>query len=397
MLSLVILASQIHSGGVATESRKCLQYLENCGKDSVQIWCTDQISGDTDASRYFNFKSSGVHRSLWLVKLFYNIFNFFVISIAFKKESVKTVVAMHFFPILIANLYNAVSFRKIKVISVYHTDVYGYYNDANIIKKMFIKLIIFLSNQGSSVVFISQVSLKKCREKFTLKNPIYIPNGVKFKNTYNYKRNPVSEHNNFEMLLVGSLVTTKRIDSALRILKRLASQNTNYNFRLKIAGVGPDDGALKNFAKKLEIRDKVEFLGYVSNLEKYYREVDLLISTSEREGMPLNILESISYGTPVVVMDCETGPREIMGIDKRISSRDSEQSIITKVGVLCVTQSQKYRLNEGCDSAEVIFSNAILDILSNGINFDNRDVAKVYTYESISKLWEEITFEKFNV
>ena len=38
----------------------------------------------------------------------------------------------------------------------------------------------------------------------------------------------------------------------------------------------------------------------------------LFLSTSELEGLPLNILEAKLYGNYVCAVDCDTGPRELI-------------------------------------------------------------------------------------
>ena len=47
-------------------------------------------------------------------------------------------------------------------------------------------------------------------------------------------------------------------------------------------------------------KDRVHFLGYVTEIEELLAAVDLLLLTSTTEGLPLIILEAFSVGTPVV-------------------------------------------------------------------------------------------------
>ena len=60
---------------------------------------------------------------------------------------------------------------------------------------------------------------------------------------------------------------------------------------------------LVQFAKKNNLQDKIEFLGYVENMEEEYRKADLVILPSLEEGTPNIILEAYAYGRPVVVSD----------------------------------------------------------------------------------------------
>jgi glycosyltransferase involved in cell wall biosynthesis len=59
---------------------------------------------------------------------------------------------------------------------------------------------------------------------------------------------------------------------------------------------------LESLAKKLNLQDRVRFLGSVSHhqLQKVYAAADALILASSREGWPNVLLESMACGTPVV-------------------------------------------------------------------------------------------------
>ena len=52
-------------------------------------------------------------------------------------------------------------------------------------------------------------------------------------------------------------------------------------------------------------------LGYVTNLQEYQKIVDISVSCSRREGLPLNIVEAMLAGTPVVA-SINRGHRELI-------------------------------------------------------------------------------------
>jgi glycosyltransferase involved in cell wall biosynthesis len=70
------------------------------------------------------------------------------------------------------------------------------------------------------------------------------------------------------------------------------------NYILKIVGSGPLEIKLKKIVEDNNIKN-VHFLGYKDNVEKYYQEFDALILTSTMEGVPISILEAMSYGLPI--------------------------------------------------------------------------------------------------
>ena len=66
--------------------------------------------------------------------------------------------------------------------------------------------------------------------------------------------------------------------------------------------------------------------------------------TSEHEGLPTVLLESMVFGVPVVSMDCPTGPKDILGINsefgKLVPLHDKEQFVSETLKLL--TDSSLY-------------------------------------------------------
>ena len=67
-----------------------------------------------------------------------------------------------------------------------------------------------------------------------------------------------------------------------------------------IAGNGPERERLENLIQEMNLSGIIKMLGYVTNLEEYQKIADISISCSKREGLPLNIVEAMLSGTPVV-------------------------------------------------------------------------------------------------
>jgi glycosyltransferase EpsD len=59
------------------------------------------------------------------------------------------------------------------------------------------------------------------------------------------------------------------------------------------------------------MQEHVRMLGYCTDLENYANACDLVVSASFREGMPLNIMEAMMCGKPVVA-SCNRGHRELV-------------------------------------------------------------------------------------
>ncbi len=81
--------------------------------------------------------------------------------------------------------------------------------------------------------------------------------------------------------------------------------------RLLLAGEGVLLESCKRLAEQLGISDHVTFLGFQNNIDEIMPMCDVAIAASLREGLPVNIMEAMSCGLPVVAVD-NRGHRELV-------------------------------------------------------------------------------------
>ena len=104
-----------------------------------------------------------------------------------------------------------------------------------------------------------------------------------------------SEHEEFNIIIPARI---NRIKNQMIVLKALTLLNIN-QARVKFAGAVDDiqyGEELKKFVSDYNLKDNVEFLGFVDNMQKLYREADLVILPSFEEGTPNVLLEAYMYG-----------------------------------------------------------------------------------------------------
>lgn len=100
------------------------------------------------------------------------------------------------------------------------------------------------------------------------------------------------------ILNVGELNPNKNQKTAILAFKEVVKQYPRA--RLLIAGKGEEREALERLADTEGLRGKVVFLGYTLELEKYMQICDVEVACSYREGLPLNVIEAMLCGKPVV-------------------------------------------------------------------------------------------------
>lgn len=71
--------------------------------------------------------------------------------------------------------------------------------------------------------------------------------------------------------------------------------------RFVLAGDGPEAARIRNLVESLGgLEGRFSLLGHVDDMPAFYRSLDLFINTSFHEGIPMSVLEAMSYGVPVV-------------------------------------------------------------------------------------------------
>jgi len=96
----------------------------------------------------------------------------------------------------------------------------------------------------------------------------------------------------------GRLVPQKNFERFLRIARNLQDIDSSYHFM--IAGSGPLDQPLRRRAGELGI--KIEWLGVMPSLDRFFSSIDLFLLTSDFEGLPMTVLEALQGGVPVAAM-----------------------------------------------------------------------------------------------
>jgi glycosyltransferase involved in cell wall biosynthesis len=82
--------------------------------------------------------------------------------------------------------------------------------------------------------------------------------------------------------------------------------------RLVILGEGPERAALEAQIQSRGLEGTVSLPGFVENPYACMARAAVFALSSDFEGLPTALIESLALATPVVATDCESGPREIL-------------------------------------------------------------------------------------
>ncbi len=105
------------------------------------------------------------------------------------------------------------------------------------------------------------------------------------------------------ILYLGRLRNYKSVDTIIRAMPILIQSYPELIF--KIAGSGPAKIELTALAQELGVTEQVQFLGYISEVQKInlFQEAHIVVNPSLKEGWGLTVLEANACGTAVVGAD----------------------------------------------------------------------------------------------
>lgn len=101
---------------------------------------------------------------------------------------------------------------------------------------------------------------------------------------------------------VGRLTRQKNMGLMLRAFASAGRTGDT----LTIFGDGPDRAKLQKLAANLGIDEAVDFRGYVSEPAALLPQFDILLLSSDYEGVPGVVLEALAAGLPIVATDCSS-------------------------------------------------------------------------------------------
>jgi len=134
-----------------------------------------------------------------------------------------------------------------------------------------------------------------------LRNPI---NSEFFEEPYDGER----EHT---IIVVGRMDEQKNHQLLIRAFALLASEYPDY--RVILYGSGEKEGMLRQLVRDLQIENRVEFAGVVSDVVGHIKKAGVFVMPSKSEGMPNALIEAMILGIPVISTDCPCGgPRDLI-------------------------------------------------------------------------------------
>lgn len=167
------------------------------------------------------------------------------------------------------------------------------------------------------------------QEKYGLTHMQTIYNPVVFTERFTARPNHLPE----KFLLFFGRLEEKVKNFSLLLSAFSKSEVYGNGVKLIIMGDGSDAGFIRDKTGELKVADYVEVLPFQKEILPFIQHAHSTILTSRFEGFPMSIVESLAAGTPVISVDCQTGPKEIItsGCNGLLVENHSEMALAQAV------------------------------------------------------------------
>lgn len=187
------------------------------------------------------------------------------------------------------------------------------------------------------------------------------------------------------VLHIGRLEKVKNQEKLLIQFLHLTEQE---DVRLLIIGSGSEETYLQEQITEMGLTETVKILPYQENPFHYYQYGDVFVLTSRVEGFSNVLLESMVLKTPVVSVDCMSGPRELIAGDKDYSRKINGYEICEN-GILVedAETDDTGRTDYLCQAMRKVLTDEVMreKIIANALKF-----VEGYSNENILNQWIDV-------
>lgn len=178
----------------------------------------------------------------------------------------------------------------------------------------------YLSKYTDCLITINQEDYELAKRKFKKCKQIELVHGVgvdesKFdfemseREKHELRENLGLRDDDFVLIQVGELNKNKNQIMSINAMKELVKEKSNIH--LLLVGQGELEDFYKKKIKEYNLQKNIHMLGYRNDIPKLLKISNVLLSLSYREGLPVNVIEGMISGLPIIATDCR-GNRDLI-------------------------------------------------------------------------------------
>jgi len=216
----------------------------------------------------------------------------------------------------------------------------------------------YLYTKTTKIVTVSKAVEQKIKQQYGLTNTKTIYNPVIFPDAVNDKPSGLPET---YFLFFG------RLEDAIKNLSLLLeayelSDAKQKGVSMILLGDGSDKDALAEKIQQKQLGSFVKIIPEKNQVLPFVQHAKATVLTSRYEGFPMSLIESLAAGTPVISVDCESGPNEIVRNEVNgLLVENHKPEVLANAMNLFVTDEKLYQncKNNAKQSVEHLSLNAI--------------------------------------
>ncbi|MBU2939656.1 glycosyltransferase [Lacinutrix sp. C3R15] len=233
-----------------------------------------------------------------------------------KFKNLKKYLKAHDFECVIDNRYRVLAYREFVFSKYLYNSIPVIYVLHNYVQeKTFTPykwLNIFLYKNETFTAVSKEIS-QRFKKEFQIKKMHTIYNAFDFKEIKNKALATSGFENEFEKYIIFyGRIDDQHKNLTLLLNSYKESELPKQNIKLLILGNGEDYATIVQYTKTLGLEQDVIFKGFTTNPYPYVKKAMFTMLTSRHEGFPMVIPESLALATPVISVDCTSGPKEVI-------------------------------------------------------------------------------------
>ncbi|KRD58538.1 glycosyl transferase family 1 [Flavobacterium sp. Root935] len=294
---VAIVSNSLGKGGAERFAALLTFMLEESGFEVHSIVVNDVVDYSYTGT-LFNLEKESLGSFSFLRKLKKGI----LLRRYLTKNNIEIVIDSRTRNVLLRELITRLIYRNTKIYYVVHS-----YNFKNYFpSSVFWSRIIYENTEA--LICVSKAIEEKINQLYKFKNTITIYNPF-FIAEEELKKETLETQ---KVILFFGRFDEKVKNFTLMLEAFSKSQIFLKGYELYLLGSGNDLDFIKQKIESLDLSNYVKIFPFKQNPFEEVRKAKFTILTSHYEGFPLSIIESLALGTPVVAVDCNSGPREII-------------------------------------------------------------------------------------
>ncbi|MEI8201412.1 MAG: glycosyltransferase family 4 protein [Bacteroidota bacterium] len=174
------------------------------------------------------------------------------------------------------------------------------------------KLNKFVFKHTDQILVLCNEWKNQLMDKYGIDNATFLPNPIPNIPQEVVKETEAKSNKCFQILFIGFLIKTKGIIEIIELATLL--KKNKVNAKIIIAGKGLLHDFIITEIENKELSEYLEYFGWANEVSKttLYLNSDLFLLPSYKEGMPITILEAMTYGLPIISTNIAGIPDEVV-------------------------------------------------------------------------------------